>query len=151
MSFRNISSWAIRNPVVPIVLFVALTLAGIVSFMRMQVNNNPDVSFPAAQVIVVQPGAAPTEMETQVSQKIEAALRGVNGVDAISTRIDEGNSQTFVQFSIGTPVDRAVNDVRDAISNIRGDLPDGILEPQIQRIEAPTCSPAKPCSILPIL
>jgi multidrug efflux pump subunit AcrB len=135
MSFRNISSWAIRNPVVPIVLFIALTLAGVVSFLRMQVNNNPDISFPAAQVIVVQPGAAPTEMETQVSQKVEAALRGVNGVDSISTRIDEGNSQTFVQFAIGTPVDRAVNDVRDAISNIRGDLPDGILEPQIQRID----------------
>lgn len=135
MSFRNISSWAIRNPVVPIVLFVALTLAGIVSFLRMQVNNNPDISFPAAQVSIVQPGAAPTEMETQVSQKVEAALRGVNGVDSISTRIDEGNSQTFVQFTIGTPVDRAVNDVRDAISNIRGDLPDGILEPQIQRVD----------------
>ena len=135
MSFRNISSWAIRNPIVPLVLFVSLTLAGVVSFVRMQVNNNPDVSFPAAQIVVVQPGAAPTEMETQVAQKVEAALRGVNGVDSISTRIDEGNSQTFVQFSIGTPVDRAVNDVRDAISNIRGDLPDGILEPQIQRID----------------
>jgi len=135
MSFRNISSWAIRNPIVPIVLFVALTLAGALSFMRMQVNNNPDVSFPAAQVVVIQPGAAPTEMETQVAQKVEAALRGVNGVDSMSTRIDEGNSQTFVQFTIGTPVDRAVNDVRDAISNIRGDLPDGILEPQIQRID----------------
>ena len=135
MSFRNISSWSIRNPVVPIVLFVALTLAGVLSFVRMQVNNNPDVSFPAAQIIVVQPGAAPTEMETQVAQKVEAALRGVNGVDSMSTRIDEGNSQTFVQFSIGTPVDRAVNDVRDAIANIRGDLPDGILEPQIQRID----------------
>ena len=135
MSFRNISSWAIRNPVVPIVLFVALTLAGVVSFMRMQVNNNPDVSFPAAQVVIVQPGAAPTEMETQVSQKVEAALRGVNGVDSMSTRIDEGNSQTFVQFTIGTPVDRAVNDVRDAIANIRGSLPDGILEPQISRID----------------
>lgn len=135
MSFRNISAWAIRNPVPPIVLFVALLLAGVVSFARMDVNNNPDVSFPAAQVIVVQPGAAPTEMETQVAQKVEAALRGVNGVDSMSTRIDEGNSQTFVQFAIGTPVDRAVNDVRDAIANIRGDLPDGILEPQIQRID----------------
>ena len=135
MSFRNISAWAIRNPVPPIVLFVALLLAGVVSFARMDVNNNPDVSFPAAQVIVVQPGAAPTEMETQVAQKVEAALRGVNGVDSMSTRIDEGNAQTFVQFAIGTPVDRAVNDVRDAIANIRGDLPDGILEPQIQRID----------------
>ncbi len=136
MNFRNISSWAIRNPVAPLVLFIALTFAGALSFLRMQVNNNPDVSFPAAQVSVVQPGAAPTEMETQVAQKVEAALRGVNGVDSMSTRIDEGNSQTFVQFTIGTPVDRAVNDVRDALANIRGDLPDGILEPQVSRIDA---------------
>ncbi len=136
MNFRNISSWAIRNPVVPIVLFVALTLAGVLSFVRMQVNNQPDISFPAAQIIVVQPGAAPTELETQVAQKVEAAIRGVNGVDSFSTRIDEGNSQTFVQFNIGTPVDRAINDTRDAIANIRGDLPEGILEPQIQRVDA---------------
>jgi multidrug efflux pump subunit AcrB len=135
MSFRNISAWAIRNPVAPIVLFIALTLAGILSFIQMQVNNNPDISFPAAQITVVQPGAAPTEMETQVAQKVEAAIRGVNGVDSMSTYIQEGSSNTFVQFAIGTPVDRAVNDVRDAIANIRGDLPDGILEPQIQRAD----------------
>ena len=135
MSFRNISSWSIRNPVPSIVLFVALTLAGIASFSRMQVNNNPDVSFPAAQINVFQPGAAPTEMETQIAQRIEAALRGINGVDSMSTYIEEGNAQTFVQFTIGTPVDRAINDVRDAVANIRGDLPDGILEPVIQRID----------------
>jgi multidrug efflux pump subunit AcrB len=135
MSFRNISAWAIRNPVPPIVLFIALLLAGVVSFARMQVNNNPDVSFPMAQVVVVQPGAAPTELETQVAQKIEAALRSVNGVDSMSTYIEEGSARTSVQFAIGTPVDRAVNDVRDAIANIRGDLPEGILEPQIQRVD----------------
>jgi multidrug efflux pump subunit AcrB len=135
MSFRNISAWAIRNPVAPIVLFIALTLAGIASFMTMQVNNNPDISFPAVQITVVQPGAAPTEMETQVAQKVEAALRGISGVEDMSTRIDEGSSSTFVQFNIGTSVDRAVNDVRDAMANIRGDLPDGILEPQVTRVD----------------
>ena len=132
---RNISSWAIRNPVVPIVLFVALTLLGIVSFMRMDVNNNPDISFPAAQVIVSQPGAAPSELETQVTQRVEAAIRGINGVDEINSTVREGSSSTFVQFDIGTPVDRAVNDVRDAISNIRSDLPEGILEPQVERVD----------------
>ncbi len=133
MSFRNISAWAIKNPVPPIVLFIALTMAGILSFARMQVNNNPDISFPAVMVVVSQPGAAPTELETQVAQKVEAAVRGVNGVDAMSTWISEGASNTNVIFTIGTPIDRAVNDVRDAIANIRGDLPDGILEPLIQR------------------
>jgi multidrug efflux pump subunit AcrB len=135
MNFRNISSWCIQNPVPPIVLFVGLMLAGIVAFMGMDVNNNPDIDFPAAEVNISQPGAAPTEMENQISQKIEAAIRSVDGVDEINTSIREGNSSTFVQFQIGTPTDRAVNDVRDAIAQIRGDLPDGILEPQINRVD----------------
>src|SRR5919112_926137 len=101
---RNISSWAIRNPVFPLVLFAALALLGLVTFMRMDVNNNPDISFPAATVTVVQPGAAPSELETQVTQRVEAAIRGINGV-------------------------------RDAIANIRSDLPDGILEPRVEREE----------------
>ncbi|MEO7786231.1 MAG: efflux RND transporter permease subunit [Sphingomicrobium sp.] len=135
MSFRNISSWCIKNPVPPIVLFIGLMLAGLLSFNSMSVNNSPDIDFPAAFVIVSQPGAAPSEMETQVAQKVEAAVRGVTGVDEINSTIREGNSQTMVQFKIGTPIDRAVNDVRDAVSQIRGDLPDGILEPQVQRID----------------
>ncbi|MFL6844194.1 MAG: efflux RND transporter permease subunit [Allosphingosinicella sp.] len=133
---RNISSWAIRNPVFPLVLFAALALLGLITFLRMDVNNNPDISFPAATVTVVQPGAAPSELETQVTQRVEAAIRGINGVDEIQSTAREGSSSTFVQFDMGTPVDRAVNDVRDAIANIRSDLPDGILEPQVQREEA---------------
>ena len=136
MNFRNISSWSIRNPVFPIVLFVGLMLAGIVSFARMQVNNAPDVDFPAAVVDVSQPGAAPNEMETQITQRVESAIRGVNGVDQIDSSVQEGFSETFVQFQLGTPTDRAVNDVRNAIAQIRGTLPDGILEPQVTRVDA---------------
>ncbi|HET9810661.1 MAG TPA: efflux RND transporter permease subunit [Sphingomicrobium sp.] len=135
MNFRNISAWCIRNPVPPIVLFVGLLLAGLVAFSGMQVNNNPDIDFPAANVNISQPGAAPTEMENQITQKVEAAIRSVEGVDEINSSIREGNSSTFVQFEIGTPTDRAVNDVRDAITQIRGDLPEGILEPQISRVD----------------
>src|SRR5689334_24743333 len=136
MNFRNISSWSIRNPVFPIVLFVGLMLGGLVSFARMQVNNAPDIDFPAAYVIVSQPGAAPNEMETQITQRVESAIRGVNGVDEISSTVNEGVSETDVTFVLGTPTDRAVNDVRNAIAQIRGTLPDGILEPEIARIDA---------------
>ncbi|CAH0348728.1 efflux RND transporter permease subunit [soil metagenome] len=135
MSFRNISAWAIRNPVTPIVLFVALLLAGVVSFMRMDVNNNPDISFPAVNVTVTQPGAAPSELETQVTQRIEAAVRAISGVDEITSVASEGSSSTFVQFAIGTPVDRAVADVKNAVDQVRSDLPDGILEPQVTRVD----------------
>ena len=87
MSFRNISSWCIRNPVPPIVFFIGLLLAGVIAFRGMSVTNNPDIDFPAAIITISQPGAAPSEMETQVTQKIEAAVRGVNGVDEIDSSI----------------------------------------------------------------
>ena len=90
MNFRNISSWCIRNPVFPIVLFVGLMLAGLISFARMQVNNAPDIDFPAAIVSVSQPGAAPNEMETQVTQRVESAIRGVNGVDEMNSTVGRG-------------------------------------------------------------
>ncbi|GGO91742.1 efflux RND transporter permease subunit [Stakelama pacifica] len=133
MSFRRISAWSIRNPVPPIVLFLALTIAGLVSFSRMDVNQDPDVEFPIVWVSITQPGAAPSELETQITRRVEAAVRNVQGIDQIDSTVTEGNSQTIVQLDIGTPIDRAVNDVREAVNQIRGDLPDGILEPQVGR------------------
>lgn len=135
MNFRNISAWAIRNPLPPIIVFVGLLLAGMVSFMRMDINNNPDISVPSIVVTVSQPGAAPSELETQVTQRVEAAVRAVSGVDEISSYASEGQSRSFVDFVIGTPVDRALNDVRNAVAQIRSDLPEGILEPQVTRME----------------
>ncbi len=135
MSFRNISAWCIRNPVAPIVLFIGLTLAGIISFSRMAVVNDPPIEFPAVSVFVSQPGAAPTEIETQITQRVEAAIRSLNGVDEINSQAREGSSQTTVQFEIGVDPDVAVNEVKNAVDQIRSDLPDGILEPQVQKIE----------------
>ncbi len=133
MNFRNISAWSIRNPVPPLVLFMFLTLAGIISFMQMEVQNDPDIEFPIVIVSISQPGAAPSELETQVTQRVEAAVRSLTGIDEINSWISEGNSTTVIQLDLGTPIDRAVNDVRDAVTQIRGDLPEGILEPQIRR------------------
>ena len=131
MNFRNISAWSIRNPVPSIVLFVFLTLAGIVSFMRMDVQNDPDIDFPVVIVQISQPGAAPSELETQVTQRVEAAVRSVQGIDEINSNIVEGTSATWVQLSLGTPIDRALDEIRSAVQQIRADLPDGILEPQV--------------------
>ena len=135
MNFRNISSWCIRNPVPPIVLFAGLLLAGIVAFMQMDVNNFPDIEFPAVEVTVSQPGAAPSEMENQITQRIEAAIRSVENVEEINSSLREGFSSTQVSFQIGTPLDRATDDVQTAIDQIRSDLPEGILEPQVQRMQ----------------
>lgn len=131
MTFRNISAWSIRNPVVPIVLFMGLMLMGVVSFMRMEVQNDPDIEFPMVFVIVTQPGAAPTEIETQITQRIEAAVRSISGVMSLSSTASEGVSQTNVEFQIGEDINAAVAEVKNAVDQARGELPDGILEPQI--------------------
>ncbi len=135
MNFRNMSAWSIRNPVIPLVFFTAILLAGILSFWRMDVVNNPDVEFPAVNVSIFQPGAAPTEIENQITQRVESAVRSINGVSSISSSAREGSSSTTVEFEIGTDVNDAVAEVKNAVDTVRGSLPDGILEPRINKIE----------------
>ncbi len=135
MNFRNISAWSIRNPVVPIVLFVGFLLAGIVAFMGMKVQDNPDIEFPVVIVVISQPGAAPTEIENQITQKVESSVRTISGVDTISSTASEGSSQTVVSFKIGNDINAAVNEVKNKVDQVRGELPDGILEPQVFKAE----------------
>lgn len=131
---KNISAWAIRHPVTPIVLFVMLFFAGVISFIRLPINLEPDISFPLVSVTVSQPGAAPAEMETQIAQKMEGAISNVNNVRHIETVITEGSVSIDVEFVIGTPIDRAVTDIRDAVAKVRPDLPQTIMEPQVSRM-----------------
>ena len=135
MNFRNISAWSIRNPVIPLVFFIALLFAGLVSFARMDVVNNPDIEFPAVNVSISQPGAAPTEIENQITQRIESAVRSINGVNSINSTAREGNSNTTIEFEIGIDPNDAVAEVKNAVDTVRGSLPEGILEPRISKIE----------------
>jgi multidrug efflux pump subunit AcrB len=135
MNFQNISAWCIRNPVVPIVLFIALILGGMVTFSGMKVQNDPDIEFPLVVVFIAQPGAAPTEIENQITQKIEASLQSLQNVNNISSTAREGASETSIEFDIGTDVIEALNDVKNAVDQARGSLPDGILEPEVFKVE----------------
>ncbi|WP_284123809.1 efflux RND transporter permease subunit [Parerythrobacter aestuarii] len=135
MNFRNISAWSIRNPVIPLVFFTAVLLAGLLSFARMDVVNNPDIEFPAVSVSISQPGAAPTEIENQITQRVESAVRSINGVNSINSTASEGSSSTMIEFEVGTDPNDATIEVKNAIDSIRGSLPDGILEPRISKIE----------------
>ncbi|MFO6446734.1 efflux RND transporter permease subunit [Erythrobacter sp. NE805] len=134
MALKDISAWSIRNPVIPLVFFTGLLIAGIVSFKFMDVTNNPDVDFPAVTVNISQPGASPTEIENQITQRVESALRSINGVNSIQSTAREGSSNTFVEFEIGTDLIEAVNEVETAIDGVRGSLPDGILEPRVSKV-----------------
>ncbi|MBV9727259.1 MAG: efflux RND transporter permease subunit, partial [Gammaproteobacteria bacterium] len=132
---KNISAWAIRHPVPPVVLFVVLLFLGMVAFVRLPVTLDPDIAFPLVHILVSQPGAAPQEIETQILQKIEGSVAGVGNIHNITSLALEGTASTWVEFQIGTPIDRAVADVRDAVSKVRSQLPNGIQEPIVQRVD----------------
>jgi HAE1 family hydrophobic/amphiphilic exporter-1 len=133
---NQISAWSIRNPVPTIVLFLFLSLAGGVSFSKLRINDMPDIDIPAVTVSVARTGAAPTEMETQVTRLIEDSVAGLGNVEHIRSTVNEGLSTTSIEFSLGTNVDRATDDVRNAVASIRSNLPADILEPTIQRVDA---------------
>jgi multidrug efflux pump subunit AcrB len=130
---KNISAWAIRHPISPIVLFVVLLFMGIVAFVRLPITLNPDIAYPLVLVQVLQPGAAPTEVETQILQKVEGSVAGIGNIHNITSLALEGTARIFIEFNIGTPIDRAVADVRDAVAKVRVQLPEGIQEPIVSR------------------
>ncbi len=132
---RRLSAWAITHPIFPLVLFAVLLVFGITAFIRLPITLNPDISAPFVEVNISEPGAAPAELETQVLQKVEGAVANVGNVKSIRSWAIEGQASTVVEFQIGTPVDRATTDVRDAVARVRADLPQGILEPQVHRID----------------
>ena len=132
---NGLSSWSIRHPVPTVVLFLFLTGAGLLGFTGLRTNNMPDIDSPTVTVTVTQSGAAPTELETQVTRIVENAVAGVGNVDEISSSVSEGSSTTTIKFILGTDVDRATNDVRNAVAGIQGNLPAGAESPVVARVD----------------
>src|SRR5690606_38887697 len=97
------------------------------------VQDQPDIEFPVVIVSISQPGAAPSEIENQITQRVESAIQTIEGVENVNSSANEGNSNTQIEFELGTDIGEAVNEVESAISQIRGELPDGILEPRVSR------------------
>ncbi|MEH2286146.1 efflux RND transporter permease subunit [Nostoc sp.] len=134
MSF-NISAWSIKKPVPTIVLFLILTVVGWFSFISLGIDTNPNIDVPTVSIKVIQPGAGPAELESQVTKKIEDAVAGLGNIDYMISTVSDGNSQTTINFVLGTDSDRATNDVRNAIAQIRQDLPQDINDPIVERLE----------------
>ncbi|MDG2957932.1 efflux RND transporter permease subunit [Exercitatus varius] len=134
MNFK-ISSWAIRHPIPIIVLFLLLTALGIRAFQALPINADPDMRFPMVNITVTQTGASADELENTVTRRVEDAVAGMAGVRHITSTITEGSSVTTVEFRLETDTDRAVNDVRNAITQIRGNLPQNIDNPVVERMD----------------
>ncbi len=129
----NISAWCIRHPIPPIILFLLLTVAGMISLFGLGIEEEPNIDVPWVSVGVTDNGAAPLELETPVTKKVEDAVASVSNVKHIHSNIATGVSWTNIEFELGTNSDRATTDVREAVSSIRQQLPKGIDEPTVHR------------------
>jgi multidrug efflux pump subunit AcrB len=131
----NISAWSIRNPLPSVVFSIILLVLGWLSFMKLAVTHLPSADIPVISVAVAQFGAAPTELESQVTKTIEDGVSGVEGVRHITSSITDGLSVTTIAFALETNTDRAINDIKDAVTRVRSNLPQNVAEPLIQRVD----------------
>ncbi len=131
----NISGASIRNPIPSLVLFTVMLVLGIFAFQALPITNSPNIDIPVVTVQVTESGAAPAELESQVTKKIEDAVASVNGVKHITSTVTDGVSLTQIELRLEISSDRALNEVRDAVSTIRAELPRTIDEPVIQRLD----------------
>ncbi|MCJ2086275.1 efflux RND transporter permease subunit [Methylobacterium sp. E-005] len=131
----NVSAWAIRKPLPSVVLFLVLMILGLVSFRSLPITRFPNIDIPIVAVTITQSGAAPAELQTQVTKWVEDSIAGVKGVKHILSTITEGISTTTIEFRLEVNQDRATNDVKDAIAKIRQNLPRTIDEPIVSRVE----------------
>jgi HAE1 family hydrophobic/amphiphilic exporter-1 len=135
MAGFKVSTWGIKNPIPVVLLFLALTIAGVGGFLSMPIKAFPEVSFPVVTVAVTQNGAAPSEMETQITRPVEDAAAGISGVKHISSTVTVGSSVTTVEFQFGSDPQRALDDMRSAIDRVRINLPSGIDPPTVSRFD----------------
>jgi multidrug efflux pump subunit AcrB len=131
----NLSTWSIRNPIPSLLLFILLTLLGLMSFRAMKIQNFPDIDLPTVIVTAALPGAAPAQLETEVARKIENSIATIPGIKHIYGKIQDGSVAVTAEFRLEKNVAEAVDDVRDAVSRIRADLPQDLRDPIVSKLE----------------
>jgi len=131
----NFSAWSIRNPIAPILAFFMLVVLGYGAFNKLPITRFPNIDVPVIAVTVTQSGAAPAELETQVTRKVEDAIAAITGVKHITSSVNDGQSTSVAEFQMSVPTQQALNDVKDAIDRVRGDLPAGIDAPIVSKID----------------
>jgi multidrug efflux pump subunit AcrB len=131
----NFSAWSIRNPIAPILGFALLLMLGWQAFNALPITRFPNIDVPLVAVTTTQSGAAPAELEKQVTKEIEDAVAGLTGVKNVISTVNDGSTTTAVEFRMEVPTDKAVQDVKDAIDQIVGDLPGDVDTPVVTRID----------------
>ena len=131
----NVSAWCIRNPVPALMFFVLASLAGMLSFSAMKVQNFPDLDLPTINVSASLPGASPAQLETDVARKIENSIATLQGLKHLFTKVQDGSVTITAEFRLEKPVQEALDDVRSAVARVRADLPGDVRDPVVTKLD----------------
>lgn len=129
----NFSAFSIRNPIPAILLFILLSIAGVLAFKAIGVQDFPDIELPMVTVEAQLPGAAPATLETEVARKLENSIATLQGIKNLYTKILEGVVVITIEFVLEKDPMEAVNDVRDAVARVRAELPADVRDPTVVR------------------
>src|SRR5437667_3542999 len=130
-----LAALCVKRPVFATVLILSLTVVGAFSFTRLGVDRFPKIDFPTVLVTTIQPGAAPEQIETEITDKIEEAVNTISGIDELRSTSSEGISQVAVSFILEKDTDVAAQEVRDKVNGVLPPLPKPIQQPPADKQE----------------
>jgi len=143
-----ITRTSIKNPVFATMVMIAITVLGVSSYLRLKVEQMPDVSLPFVQIMTAYPGAAPEAVEADVTKPIEYAVNQVSGVKRIFSNSREGSSQVFIEFRLTTNAAVAIQDVRDKIALVRPSFPRDVKDPLVNRVDNENSQPVATLAVM---
>ena len=130
----NFATWSIRNPIPAILLFALLGLAGLWGFLKLPIQNLPDLDLPTIDVTLTQPGAAPAQLETEIARKVEDSLANLSGLRHLRTSITDGQVSIAVEFVLEKNLSDALIESKDAVDRVRSELPTDMQEPTVSAV-----------------
>src|SRR5712691_9975234 len=137
---HKLAELCVRRPVFATVIVLSLVVVGWFGYLQLGVDRFPKVDFPTIVISTRLVGAAPEEIETDITDKVEEAVNTISGIDQLQSVSSEGVSQVTVQFVLEKNADVAAQEVRDKVNQVLRDLPKGIETPTVQKFD-PDASP----------
>lgn len=130
----NFATWSLRNPIPAVLLFLLLSLAGMYGFKQLSIQALPDLELPTVNVTLTQPGAAPSQLETEVARKVEDSIATVSGLRHLRTTISDGQVQIVAEFHLEKSLSDALIETKDAVDRVRSTLPPELLQPAVSAV-----------------
>ncbi len=132
---QKLAEICVRRPVFATMLILSITVVGMFSYSSLGVDLFPKIDLPTITVTVVNPGASPQEIETEITEKIESTVNTISGIEELRSTSVEGVSQVFIQFALEKNADVAAQEVRNKVELVTPDLPDTAEKPFVQKLD----------------